>query len=62
MNAVISYDLRTAASVTGVSPDVLAAAIYAGTLRAKRSGKNGGGKYLVTPEALRAWVDGLVDA
>lgn len=51
-----------AAKVAGVSFDTIKRAINKGTLRAKRSGEGGGGKYLVSRDALQAWFDGLVDA
>ena len=51
-----------AAQVCGVSVDTIKRAINKGALRAKRTGADGGGKYLITREALMAWFDGLVDA
>lgn len=56
------FDLKTAAAECSVSIDTLKLAIEEGTLRAKRSGKAGGGKYLVTVAALNAWFETLVDA
>lgn len=51
-----------AADVMGVSISTIKRAIYVGTLKAKRTGENGGGKYLIRREALDEWFDGLVDA
>ena len=51
-----------AAQVAGVSLDTIKRAIGKGALRAKRTGADGGGKYLITREALMEWFDGLVDA
>lgn len=62
MSTRISYNLRQAAAETGVSPDTLKAAVAEGTLRAKRTGKGGGGLYLFTHAALEAWLEGLGDA
>lgn len=58
----ISYTLRQASDLTGVSEDTLRAAVSEGALRAKRTGANSGGRYLFTPAALEAWVAGLDDA
>lgn len=51
-----------AAQVAGVSLDTIKRAIGKGALRAKRTGADGGGKYLITREALMEWFDGLIDA
>ena len=51
-----------AAQVAGVSLDTIKRAIGKGALRAKRTGDEGGGKYLIAREALAAWFDGLIDA
>lgn len=51
-----------AAQVAGVSIDTIKRAINRGVLKAKRTGQGGGGKYLISREALREWFDGLVDA
>lgn len=58
----VSLRLDEAAELTGVSKDTLREAIRKGYLRAKRSGINGGGLYLITPAALAEWVDQLEDA
>lgn len=51
-----------AAEACNVSVDTIRRAINSGRLRAKRTGENGGGKYLISPDALRAWFDELEDA
>lgn len=51
-----------AAQVAGVSIDTIKRAVNRGALKAKRTGQDGGGKYLISREALREWFDGLVDA
>lgn len=56
------YRLNEAAEECGVSPDVLRAAVRNGNLRAKRTGKDGGGLYLFRPADLEAWFDRLEDA
>jgi excisionase family DNA binding protein len=56
------YTREEAAKAAGVSLDTVRRAINAGTLRAKRTGKEGGGKYLVSAEALRSWFEQLQDA
>lgn len=51
-----------AAEYMGVSESTIKRAIYVGKLKAKRSGENGGGKYLIRKSALHDWFDSLVDA
>lgn len=46
----------------GVSDDTLISAVKVGKLRAKRTGANGGGRYLFTIASLDAWVEALEDA
>lgn len=59
----LAYTRAEAAEACSVSEDTIKRAIRRGTLRAKRSGENGGGKYLITATALQAWLeDGLEDA
>lgn len=53
---------QQAEGLYGVSDDTLIAAVKAGQLRAKRSGPNGGGRYLFKIEWLDAWAEGLIDA
>lgn len=55
-------DREEAAAACSVSVDTIKRAINKGTLRAKRSGENGGGKYLISVRALEEWFEGLVDA
>jgi len=54
--------LDEAAEYLRVSVPTVKRAIYAGNLRAKKSGAGGGGKYLIRVTELDAWFDGLVDA
>lgn len=62
----IALNTTDAAEACGVSVDSIKAAIRSGALRAKRSARteNGdpAGRYLVTVDALRDWLDGLPDA
>lgn len=59
---VVFYDIESAAVATRLSKDTIAAAIRSGRLRAKRTGPNGGGKHLMTRQALMDWFEGLADA
>lgn len=56
------YDFRAAAAKCGISEDVLKEAVRAGRLRGKRTGVNGGGKYLFSRRQLEEWFEGLIDA
>jgi hypothetical protein len=61
----IFYDLKAAAVKTGLSVDLLKAAIHKGTLRAKATSIRPNGrvaKYIVTPKALADWCETLEDA
>lgn len=51
-----------AARVAGVSIDTIRRAVNSGKLRAKRTGKDGGGKYLISRQALADWFEKLEDA
>lgn len=51
-----------AAEACNVSLDTIRRAINSGALQAKRTGKEGGGKYLIKPAALEDWYDTLEDA
>lgn len=66
MTPRLALTREEAAASCGVSLNTVKRAIAAGHLRAKRSGVNDkgdpAGKYLITPEALREWLDGLADA
>lgn len=66
MTTTISLDLVAAAEACGVKERTIRDAIRAGKLRAKRSARNakgdGVGKYLIAPEDLKAWFEGLPDA
>lgn len=56
------YTLAEAADRMKVSQETLKRAIYAGNLRAKKTGANGGGNYVFSSADLDSWFDGLVDA
>lgn len=62
MNRQLAYSREDAARLCSVSVDTVRRAINKGTLRAKRTGKDGGGKYLITEQALRDWLETLEDA
>lgn len=51
-----------AAEACGVGTDTIRRAINSGALRAKRTGKNGGGKDLIRVADLEAWFETLADA
>lgn len=56
------FTREEAAQAIGLGVDTVSKAINAGTLRAKRSGRDGGGKYLISQQALHEWFDQLEDA
>lgn len=56
------FTIKGAAEVCSVSPDTIRRAINSGRLRAKRTGKNRGGLYLVSRQALEDWFEGLEEA
>lgn len=56
------FTREQAAEACNVSLDTIRRAIGSGKLRAKRTGDNGGGKYLIAPAALEDWFAGLPDA
>ena len=58
----LSYTREEAAKAMGVSLDTIRRAINGGTLRAKRTGAEGGGKYLISADQLKDWFDTLQDA
>lgn len=60
--APLFFTREQAAEACNVSVDVIRRAINAGKLRAKRTGDQGGGKYLLRPADLEAWFDELEDA
>ena len=62
MTERLSYTREEAAALVGVKVDTIRRAVNSGKLRAKRTGKDGGGKYLITREALKDWLDSLEDA
>lgn len=60
----ISYDLKTAAAVTGLSVSHLGRAIDAGELRVKRSNNDSEAKWfkrIVLARDLEAYIDSLPD-
>lgn len=57
--ALRAYDIKAAAAAYSVSVDTIKLAIKESKLVTKRTGENGGGKHLMTPEALDAWFNGL---
>ncbi|WP_436699920.1 hypothetical protein [Nocardioides sp. BYT-33-1] len=66
MSTPLSYSMAGAVAATGLSKSTLERAIKAGRLRAKKSDQdedgNPTGVWVITHEALMAFVDGLVDA
>lgn len=56
------FTREEAAEFLRVSKDSIKRAINSGALRAKRTGPNGGGPYLISRAALDAWFEGLIDA
>lgn len=56
------HNLEQAAERMQVSEDTILRAIRSQKLRAKKTGPNGGGKYLISADALDDWFRGLVDA
>jgi len=61
MSEPLVFTREAAAEVMSVSVDTIKRAINKGSLRAKRTGEGGGGKYLISREALMDWFDGLAD-
>lgn len=63
----LAYTREEAAQAVGVSVRTIIRAINTGALKAKRSGGEdeegrGKGRYLITADALTAWLESLVDA
>lgn len=58
----IAYTLPEAAAACGVSEATVRRAAKKHELLGKRSGENGGGKYLFTRAELEAWIESLADA
>lgn len=56
------FTREEAADLANVSKSTIVAAINSGALKAKRTGDEGGGKYLISRAQLEAWFDSLVDA
>lgn len=51
--------LAEASEAVGLSKDTLRGAVARGTLRAKKTGENGGGVFLFRVADLEAWYEGL---
>lgn len=62
MSAPVFYTRKEAAAVLRVSEDTIRRAIHSGRLVAKMTGENGGGKTLISADALREFFDSLEDA
>lgn len=66
MSAPLAYSLPGAVEATGLSRSTLMRAIGSGKLRAKKSGEdadgNPTGAFVITAEALKQYLAGLVDA
>jgi excisionase family DNA binding protein len=62
MSEPLFYTREQAAEVANVSKSTIVAAINTGKLRAKRTGDEGGGKYLISRDQLIAWFESLQDA
>lgn len=60
--ARLAYDADEAAEATSLKKETVMRAIRKGTLRAKRTGDKGGGKYLILVADLQAWLESLGDA
>ena len=56
------FTREEAADECRVSVETIKRAINSGRMRAKRTGENGGGKYLISADQLHEWFDGLEDA
>lgn len=54
--------LAEAATEVRLSKDTLRSAIYLGSLRAKKSGAGGGGRFIIRRADLDAWFESLPDA
>ena len=62
MTALTYLTRKEAAEYVRLSEETIKAAIYDGRLRAKKSGKGGGGRVLISRADLDAWFDGMADA
>lgn len=62
MNALVYFTRAEAAEYVRLSEETLKAAIYDGRLRAKKSGKGGGGRVLIARADLDAWFEAMQDA
>ena len=56
------FTREEAAQYLRISVETVKRAIYGGRLRAKKSGENGGGKYLISRENLDAFFESMEDA
>lgn len=62
MTARIALTRAEVAEAVGLSKAAVSAAIAAGQLRAKRSGPDGQGNYVIRPADVDAWIEGMRDA
>lgn len=60
--AAAYFTRREAAEYVRLSEETLKAAIYDGRLKAKKSGKGGGGRVLIKRADLDAWFESMADA
>lgn len=58
----IAVTREGATELVPVSKDTITRAINSGKLKAKRTGENGGGLYLISVAALHKWFNELEDA
>lgn len=58
----LAYDADEAAAACSLRKESVMRAIRSGHLKAKRTGANGGGKYIVLVADLQAWLESLGDA
>lgn len=56
----LAYTVDEAMALTGIGEETIRAAVKSGNLRAKGIGR--GRNYLILPDDLKAWIDGLPDA
>lgn len=56
------FTLAEAADYVRLSRETLKVAIFDGRLRAKKSGKGGGGRVIIARADLDAWFEAMADA
>jgi excisionase family DNA binding protein len=62
MSAAYYFTLTEAAEYVRLSRETLKAAIFDGRLRAKKTGKGGGGRVIIARADLDAWFEAMSDA